>query len=332
MSVTDYQTFVRFIKKTDLKCAYLLITLFSAIKLRDAEGTFPMERLVDFFIQFYKLREKYKLALDKDCNPLQAENRNQTIELINKKPINTLLKNKILQTPERFNSEINKMLFENEHEILLTVKTKFVLFYLDALKDRNITLNLFPDEMGQTFLQDLIIECINEWQEFIRETIQSDMSKKLAESHEKINLEFLLKYLYQSYSAKSMNFLLGSFKMTQEEFNNNISSDFDYSKFLTSNAFVAQATDSPKTLESPQFSPEEAEFLEFARSQEQTPPSRDRIQSLTDVWKQMSETDVEEDFYETKQKALEESQLALEGKQKKKKKKKKGRFKRLFKK
>jgi len=331
MSVTDYESFIQYIKTKQLKCAYLLVVLFSAIKLRDAEGTFPKERLVDFFIEFYKIREKYKLVLNKECNPLQSGDRNATIQLINEKPLNTLIENGILETPERFKTTINKVIFEKEHEILLTIKTKFIVFYHDALKDRNLTLNLFPDDMGLAFISDLIGECFSEWQLYINDIIKSDASKKLAAAVDKINIQDLLKYLFQSYSLKTMNQLLAQFHMTEEELNDYFNGDFDYSKLP-----ILEQIQAPVRAPSPTVSEQPgkaigAQFTDTKQIHESIKTSEHKVQALTDLFQQMKETDVEEDFYEAKQKALEESRRILEGKPEKKK-KRFGKFKKLFKK
>ncbi|MHA1360665.1 MAG: hypothetical protein ACTSRC_21295, partial [Candidatus Helarchaeota archaeon] len=114
MSSSGLKELLEFIQNTKMQCGYELIILYAATKLKDKDGGFDREKLVDFFINFYVLGVKYDLQLDNFCDPLIENDPKDILLLINRKPISVLLKEGILKTFERFRPEIFNILFENE--------------------------------------------------------------------------------------------------------------------------------------------------------------------------------------------------------------------------
>ncbi|MFX1295122.1 MAG: hypothetical protein ACFFD2_09765 [Promethearchaeota archaeon] len=219
MAIKDYGKLILFLETTKFNCGYELVILFAAIKLKNERGGFQRERLVDFFIDFYKIRKEKKLALKKYCNPLEKEDRNKIKRLINRNPIGFLLKVGILKTFERFNANIFNIILNNEEEILLTIKERIINHYMEMFGDS----------------KENIEEVLSEWEVRINENIKLDASKKFAEYIEKIDVEILLKYLYQSYNIRNFNDLLKYFHITQREFDDYFNSKIKFnSKFSRS--------------------------------------------------------------------------------------------------
>ncbi len=362
MLISDIQSFIEFIETTEMNCVYKLIILYSIIKLKDAEGKFDKEKLVNFFIEFFKIGKRYKLLLGQKCDPLQNGDREKTMQLINKYPINNLIKEGILKTSETFDSTIFEIIFNNENEILFSIKQQMIRYFVTPLGDLYLSLNLISEDgdfsfqgdfLDLSFLKELLEEFLVDWEKKINEIIKLDALSKLASCHEKINLEFLLKYLYQSYNSRLINKLVEKFQMTQEDLINFFISNIDdFSKFFVSeeiepqifvlNQKLTNTSQLPKSEITQEVTPssertESALALEPTPTSEVTevesapvptkPPKDDRIRGLTYLWHQMREISLEDDYIKEKPEVRDKSK-----KEKHEKKKKKGLFRKLFRK
>jgi len=253
MAVIDYQGLTEFIKTTKFTCGYELIVLFAAVKLKNAEGGFDKAQLAQFFIEFYRLRKINDLNFEKECDPLQSEDPREVMHLLNRNPIAHLLKVGILKTFERFNYDLFKISFDKSEEILSTLKDQILKFY--------------PESSGDS--KKIMEVILSKWEKDINETIKKDALQKMSSSIEKINLEFMLKYLYQSYSLPAFNKFLKSFQINEQ----------DFEKF-----FTGRVEDSSKLFKA--IAPEEEPAVLKEESQlEKPPPSR--IQDLTNFFQKM---------------------------------------------
>ena len=146
MQVVNYNTLSEFIESTtELTCAYELIALYTAIKIRDTEGKIDRELLAKLFIDFYKIRKENKLKVEKPCNPLESEDLEETLQMLNRGPIGTLLKVGILKTFVRFDTDIYIVIVENEESVLSNIESQILRHYKesdeDPLKDLEKLLN-----------------------------------------------------------------------------------------------------------------------------------------------------------------------------------------------
>ena len=319
MSTSVIQKLVGFIKTTELKCACKLVILFSAIKLKDEKGKFDEERLVDFFIEFHRLKEKYKLGLKQDCNPLIDQDRKETMQLMNRHPISNLLKEGILKTSESLDSNIFELIFENQAKILSMIKERLHGHFSETLGDLYLSLSIISEEEVSSFHTEIVDDFLVEWEKRIDEIIKTDALSKLAESHETISLEVLLKYLYQSYDLHSMNELLESFHITRDQFESYFSSNVDISKLLvsedieTKEAHVSRVPEAPpaaSAIEVPRVpeAPPAAPATNVAERAEPAPAAPDKVQDLTQAFQQMREMSVEEDYVQVKGKQKKEDE------------------------
>ena len=238
MAIKNHQNLIEFLKTTKFPCAYELIVLFAAIKLKSAEGRFNKEQVTDFFIEFYRIREVNNLVLEEKCNPLLTEDRKETILFLNRNPISSLLKVGILKTFERFNPDIFKIIFDHSEEILSTLKDQIIEFYLESCSDS----------------REIMEDSLSKWETGIDESIKADALVKMSGSIEKINLEFMLKYLYQSYSLTAFNKLLKSFKIDEQDFESLFTGGVE----VSSKFFKNRAPEGPAEIEEP--SPETEEI------------------------------------------------------------------------
>lgn len=266
MVIEDYQGLIDFIKTTKSTCGYELIILFAAIKLKNAEGKFDKEQLTDLFLEFYRIREANDLTVEEQCNPLQFEDRKEIIQLINRTPISSLLKVGILKTFERFNPDIFKVIFDNSEEILSTIKERIIKFYLS-----------FGDS------QEIMENLLSKWETGIDGIIKKDALQKISGSIEKIDLEFMLKYLYQSYSLVAFNKLLQNFHIDQQDFENFFTGGVEASPQLLS---ALEQAEEPIEIE------EDSPEIKAERRKAQQPSSH--IQELTNFFQQMRKEAEEE--------------------------------------
>jgi hypothetical protein len=260
MAIKDYQGLTDFIKTTKFTCGYELVVLFAAIKLKNAEGGFEKEKLADFFLEFYRIG-KSNLTLGKACKPLQSEDSREIMLLLNSGPIAHLLKVGILKTFERFNPDLFKIVFDKAEEVLDTVKDQIIKFYSES-----------PDN-SKKIMDDIL----SKWENGINDYIKTDALKKMASSIEKINLEFMLKYLYQSYSLASFNKFLKSFQINEQ----------DFKKF-----FTGRLEDASKFFIAIPAGEEEPGILKDEPQMAKPPASR--IQDLTSFFQKMISEDEKE--------------------------------------
>ncbi len=136
MEVESYPSLIEFIKTTtDFTCAYELVVLFAAMKLKDADGKIDREQLAEFFLDFYRTRKATKLPMKKPCNPLEDEDLDKTIQMLNRGAIGTLLKVGILKTFVRFKDEFLTIIFRQDEELLSTLKEQIIKHFVDASGD-----------------------------------------------------------------------------------------------------------------------------------------------------------------------------------------------------
>ncbi|NVM29831.1 MAG: hypothetical protein HWN65_13385 [Candidatus Helarchaeota archaeon] len=331
MSTSVIQKLVGFIKTTELKCACKLVILFSAIKLKDEKGKFDEERLVDFFIEFHRLKEKYKLGLNQECNPLKDQDRKETLQLMNRYPISNLLKEGILKTSESLDSNIYDLIFENQAKILSMIKERLHGHFSETLGDLYLSLNLISEEEVSSFHTEIVEDFLAEWEKGIDEIIKTDALNKLAESHDTISLELLLKYLYQSYDLNSMNELLERFHITRDQFEGYFSSNVDVSKLLVSeriesqDAYVTRRSEAPPATPAIDVTrrpeaPPAAPAAEVAARSEPAPAAPDKVKDLTQAFQQMREMSVEEDYVQVKGKQRKEEERRKKREEEKKRK------------
>jgi hypothetical protein len=262
MTIKDYQGLTEFIKTTKFTCGYELVVLFTAMKLKNAEGGFEKEQLANFFIEFYRIGKSNNLTLAKECEPLQSEDPREIMLLLNSSPIAHLLKVGILKTFERFNPDLFKIIFDKAEEALDTVKDQIIKFYVESAGN------------SKKSLEDIL----SKWENGINEYVKTDALQKMASSIEKINLEFMLKYLYQSYSLTAFNKFLKSFKINEQ----------DFQKF-----FTGRMEDASKFfMTTPSEEEEEPAVLE-GKPQMVKPPAS-RLQDLTSFFQKMVDEDEEE--------------------------------------
>lgn len=260
MAVSDYQSLIEFLESIKYTCGYELIVLFAAIKLKDAEGRFDRERLTDFFIDFYKIGEANNLTLEQECNPLQIEDLNETMQMINRNPIGSLLSTGILSTFERFNKHIFKIIFDNEEEILSKISDQIINFFSETFRNSRQTMEAI----------------ISEWETSTNESIRKNALQNVAGSIENINLESILKYLYQSFSQEAYNKLLNNFQITEQEFDDYfIKKPEHFLKYFQEQEKEAEVPAPEKAAEATKFSPQ-------------------RIQQLTNFFQKIREEEEEE--------------------------------------
>lgn len=261
MAIADFPNFIDFIKTAKFNCGYELILLYAAIKLKNEEGGFDREKLVDFFIDFYRIREKNRLALESYCDPLQNGDRVKTIRLINRNPISYLLNVGIFKTFERFDSNIFQIIFNNEDQILLTIKERIKQHFSKTLGDSN--------ESTEAVLL--------KWEKGINESIRVGALQKFAACYDKINIEVLLKFLYHSYSLRTFDKLMEDFLINPREFKDYFSSKIKYqSKF-----FSTEKKDAPAP--------------PVERKQKLKKYSAQRIKDLTNIFHKMREEPIEDE-------------------------------------
>lgn len=322
---------LQYLLTVEMKCAYPCVVFFAAIKLRDELGWFNKELLIDFFVEFYKTGQEYRISLDEDCNLPQKDNLTEVMQFIEEMTLNPLLKTGILETPFKFHSHISQAVFEKEKEILSLLKNRLFSYYLENLRDRDITLRLFPKDMGYIFLKEIALLWLSDWEKKIDELVKLDATKKLAECYTKIKLDYLLKYLYQSYSLQSMNKLLNYFHITQHEIDTYFSGEIDYSKLdvvekmkyqVMNSSLLEEREIEPEVLSSdPEVIPLEPEesvdflieppVLPSPESTEVPDPRTSPVQKvkiLTDFYAQMSEVNIEDDYYHHKRQQLARAQ------------------------
>jgi hypothetical protein len=261
MTIKDYQGLTEFIKTTKFTCGYELVVLFTAMKLKNAEGGFEKEQLANFFIEFYRIGKSNNLTLAKECEPLQSEDPREIMLLLNSSPIAHLLKVGILKTFERFNPDLFKIIFDKAEEALDTVKDQIIKFYVESAGN------------SKKSLEDIL----SKWENGINEYVKTDALQKMASSIEKINLEFMLKYLYQSYSLTAFNKFLKSFKINEQ----------DFQKF-----FTGRMEDASKFFMTTPSEEEEPAVLE-GKPQMVKPPAS-RLQDLTSFFQKMVDEDEED--------------------------------------
>ncbi|MHA1360831.1 MAG: hypothetical protein ACTSRC_22140, partial [Candidatus Helarchaeota archaeon] len=182
--------------------------------------------------------------------------------LINRKPISVLLKEGILKTFERFRPEIFNILFENEETVLKTIEERIIKFFLKT--------------PGNTIAK--LESLLKEWKEYINSSIKSDTLKHLADSYDQINLEYLLKYLFQSYNLKALQKLVEDFHLTPIEFKRYFTGGVDLA------AIFPAATEA------------ELEGGEEEDVKEAEPSTATKVKDLSRFYQQMMDTDVEEDY------------------------------------
>ena len=262
MEVTDNQSLLEFIESTtDLTCAYELLVLYLAIKLRNAEWKIDKDNLIDFFIDFYKIREAKDLNMDNPCNPLQLKNLDKTNQMINRGPIGTLLKVGVFKTFERFDEAIVKIIFENEEDILSLIRECVIKHYVGAFDES----------------RDTLVTAISDWESDINEHIKKEALRKIGTRVEKIDLETMLKYLFQAYNMRVFQKLLDRFQISDEEFEDYLTTGRE----IFAKTFVkAEKQEEPAAVE-----PEPVP----------TKYSPDRIQTLTSFFQQMRDEAEEEE-------------------------------------
>jgi hypothetical protein len=262
MAITVLEDLLELIQAREMQCAYELIVFYAAIKLKDKDGGFDREKLVDFFINFYILGVKYDLQLEESCDPLIEKDPKDILLLLNRNPISILLKEGILKTFERFDPEVFEILFEDEEEILKSIEERIVKHFLET--------------SGNTIAK--LESLTKEWIKLMNSNIKSDTLKHLADSYDQINLEYLLKYLFQSYSLKSLQRLVEDFHLTPIEFKRYFTGGVDLA------AIFPAATEA------------ELEGGEAEEVKEAEPSSAAKVKDLSRFYQQMMDTDVEEDY------------------------------------
>ncbi|MHA1131579.1 MAG: hypothetical protein ACTSQQ_12325, partial [Candidatus Helarchaeota archaeon] len=171
----------------------------------------------------------------------------------------------ILKTFERFRPEIFNILFENEETVLETIEERIIKFFLKT--------------PGNTIAK--LESLLKEWKEYINSSMKSDTLKHLADSYDQINLEHLLKYLFQSYNLKALQKLVEDFHISPIEFK----------RYFTGG--VDLATIFPSIVEN------ELEGGETEDVKEVQPSTVSKVRDLSRFYQQMMDTDVEEDYIRT---------------------------------
>lgn len=201
IEVKCFPDLLRFIN-SNFECAYELVVLFTAVKFKDDMGGFDIERLVDFFMELFIILEKEGIILGKFCKPLQQGDRESVLSLLNENPINTLLQSKIFKTPERFNFDLFKEIFNNEEAVLVAIKQQLINFFLGRGIESRQQLEMI----------------LFSWEGVMNEMIKTNSLMRIVEgSYNKFTLEFLLKFLYQSYSLGAFEKLIADHQIDQKE-------------------------------------------------------------------------------------------------------------------
>ena len=198
IKVTTFADLLRYINAASV---HELIALFIAIKFKDDEGQFDRERLVDFFMELFIILQKEGIFLGKSWAPIQAGDRENVVSLLNEQPINSLLKSKIFKTADRFEFNLFKEIFNNEEAVLVAVKEQLIRYFLGR------GVNSRPN-LEATF---------SNWEGTMNEMIKTNALMRITEGYSKFTLEFLLKFLYQSYSLGAFEKLVADHQINQKE-------------------------------------------------------------------------------------------------------------------
>ncbi len=186
---------------SDFECAYEVILLYIAVKFKDDEGCVDTERFVDFFIELFLNLKNEGIVPDKSCNPLQGGDREEVRSLLISKPIDALISGGLFSTEERFNFELFKEIFKNEEAILVALKERLISYFLGRGTDSHNKLDTI----------------LSNWEETMNQMIKTNALMRITEGYSKFTLEFLLKFLYQSYSLGAFEKLVSDHQINQKE-------------------------------------------------------------------------------------------------------------------
>jgi len=267
IEVSSFPDLLRFIN-SDFKCAYELVVLFTAIKFKDDQGGFDQDRLVDFFMELFNILEKEGIVLGKSCDPLQGGDRENVLLLLNDNPIDTLIRSKIFETSERFNFDLFKEIFNNEEAILVALKNQLIYFFLGRGLDSRQQLEML----------------LFSWEGIMNEMIKTNSLMRITEgSYNKFTLEFLLKFLYQSYSLGAFEKLVVDHQINQKELIDYFNSRLKFP--------IERVADISIPTVNKIGDADEPEILE---DQPQKVSAEERVKGLTDFFHQMREEGLED--------------------------------------
>ncbi len=275
IEVKNFPDLLRFIN-SDFECAYELVVLFTAIKFKDDKGWFDRERLVDFFMELFSILENEGVFLGKYCDHLQGGDRENVLSLLNAKPIDTLLKSKIFKTAERFDFELFKEIFNNEEVILVAIKQQLIQYFLGRGIDsrQQVEMLLFS------------------WEGIMNDMIKTNSLMRITEgSYNKFTLEFLLKFLYHSYSLGSFEKLIADHHINQKELIDYFNSRLQFPIERVGEISIAASSKLGIA--------EEPEVLDDKGAKIS---AEERVKSLTDFFHQMREEGFEEEDRKKKKK------------------------------
>ncbi|MHA1266866.1 MAG: hypothetical protein ACTSRS_16635 [Candidatus Helarchaeota archaeon] len=276
LEVNNLPDLLRFIK-SDFECAYELIVLFTAIKFKDDEGRFDKERLIDFFMELFVMLEKEGVVLNKKCDPLQKGDREKVLQLLNRQPISALLKSKIFKTFERFDFNLFKEIFNNEEAVLVALKERIVGFFL-----------------GRGIEKRQLENILTEWEGTMNEMLKTHALMRIVEGYNKFTLEFLLKFLYQSYSLGAFEKLVSDFQINQKELIDYFNSRLEFPIARIGEPRIRLATEVPKSAE--------VQMKEQTKQEALKKSAEEHLKSLTEFFHKMREEALEEEEQQMKKK------------------------------
>lgn len=271
IEVKNLADLLRFIK-SNFECAYELIVLYTAIKFKDDEGRFTKELIVDLFMELFIRLRNAGVLLDKKCNPLQDGDRESVLLLLNRNTISALLNSKIFKTFERFDFDLFKEIFNNEEAVLVALKDQLINYFRGRGIDRRR-------------LDQILIE----WEGIMNEMIKTNALMRIAEGYNKFTLEFLLKFLYQSYSLGAFERLVIEHQINQKELLDYFGSRLEFP--------IARVGATTLTIDRKVTKTEPTVQQELLKKS-----AEEHLQSLTDFFHQMREEALEEEEKEQKKK------------------------------
>jgi hypothetical protein len=264
---------IRFIN-AEFECAYEQVVMFIAVKLKNDEGRFDKERLIDFFMDLFDYVQKEGGVMDESCDPLQGGDRKKVLSMLNRVPISTLLRSGVFKTFERFNFDLFKEIFNNEEAVVVALKNRLKGYF--SRKGLN---------------QKKAEAILAEWEADMDEVIKTDALMKITERPDKFTLEFLLKFLYQSYSLGSFENLMRDHHINQKELIDYFSSKLNFPVARIGEPAPLAAIISEKPAEARVPAPAPV-----------TAPVEEHIKSLTEFFHKMREEALEEEEAQKKKK------------------------------
>lgn len=215
---------------------YEQVVMWIAVKLKNDEGRFDKERLIDFFINLFDRLQKEGLVREEGSDPFQGGDRKMILALLNRNPISTLLKRGVFKTFERFNFDLFKEIFNNEEAVLVALRNQVKGYFSRRGLNR-----------------EKLEAVLAGWEAGMSEAIKTAALMRITEQSDKFTLEFLLKFLYQSYSLGSFEKLVRDHHINQQELIDYFSSklNFPVTRIGEPSPFAAmirkEPAESPKT-------------------------------------------------------------------------------------